>query len=1172
MRSVGFCIVSVCIVILHATGAFAQWGENYATLWGDGFFSAWGYVDQPSESEVTAAGSAASDVLQGNGSGFGYALRYGGVVPGSERVSVNGRAYVRGRDYSIDYATGSLLFLKPVNQRESIQVMYRHSPELVGAGGTTKLPILALQFGGLGNVRGLFALNGVERLQDGGIRQRMSYGLTSSFNLGAGTSLSGVYFLSSQQGLHTFADPASPERRQGAAQPDILDRLLHQTIGLSQGAFHGSVTYTDVGTKFNGFEAMQGEGFSDDLLNQWKKERGITRLDYSFGFGQGGNDLTTLFNRISDGAGSIETRGLNLKAGGASLYWNSRWIDPEFARFKDLKEEERGQWAKEKGIGRESLGGAFAFAGGGLKFDQNEIRDLGGAIRRSNYSLDTSLLTIGLYEQEIGSGFSRFHDLAEGEKGQWAKEKGWKRSGFSLQLADLYGRKETWNSYQQHEIHTADGDMSRRALNLTGAGWGVLWKSTKIDAGFGGVGSLRGDEIDALISDAHEFYGDGSKGKNDKKDVLRQAGIDRDYTRLTLDQPFGKFAFDQLKMAEANGGIQRTRFGLDAGKLSFNYLDQEIDSGFGRMGDLLEFERKLYANEVGLHRRQWSLGYSFAKDGVLSLSDLAIDGEEGGLSRQRISLKAGNYDLTANFRKVDESFGRAGDLADPEKQLLSELRGFSQWDFSGKVKLLKNLQAELFLFDANNPTAGVGRDQTKYFLSWAPDGATSLSYLNDRLEQGSAAESLNDYFHQKTSYSRNLGALGMFSGYRDRELRTGVLTDEVEKTVDHWRYEGAPIGGFKLLAEQTNTRDAAGNFEDIFVRGISGKLTPRMDVAFSEKTIDRDGNRASEVHRTYGMGYDLGKGSKLNWSYMRLLTSAGSGKAVQKWGLTQTAVGNLQLSANYVEERVDGTNTKATGVLGLQTVKPFSLGPLTNAMFSFNFNSLADQATTKKEDKMMSFTADWGTNKLGVSYNGVMTGSGVRAVDRVYSFSTNPDEKLPFHFGVNYKIRTLPDGVQQMVRTYHLDYKLGDRLTLVHDLNGNPEKKAKDVPFGTVINPTGTSNWALNYRLNGLLSLKADYLTLYDDTKGKVSRKGGFRLLGKSPGGNHFWDVGYDVDASTLNGDSTIAHTFSLGYRFEVNPNNSVRLSLAHTQYEHDVPDGRSRDWITGSLDYSLRF
>jgi len=1159
-------LIAALVLAGIAIAGLAQWKEDFLREGSGGFVR---------PSNPTVAGQAASDLLPGNGSGFGYALRYAGIVPDTERVSVNGKPLVRDQDYQVDYPSGTLVFFRPVRTHESVQITYRHADSLAGKAAGVTMPLMSMKLGQTGAIRGLFAVGGAERLSDGSIRQRLSYGLANRFQIGQGLSLNGMYFMSSQQGMQAFADPSSPDKRQGATQKDELDHFINQGMDFRQSGLRFNVNYTDIGRKFNGFDAMQTDGIAGDQIGKWQKEKGITRLGYGFGYGQSGTDFEANYSKISDGVGNVERRGLQFKSGGTSFYWNTRWVDPTFTRFNDLAEGgEAQQWAKEKGIYREGMGAAMKFAGGSLKFDDTSIRDAGGEVHRTDISLDAGMIKATHYDQQIDTGFTRFNDLAEGERGQWAKERGFHRSGQSFQIADLYHRKDVWNTYVEDRIDTAGGDLVRRSAQVSGLGFGLIWSSTNVDTGFGGLPSLRPDETQGMIREIRASYNkdDAAVTDKDRQFLLRQTGIERDYKRFSLTQKFGTLAIDTLSISADAGDIRRTRFGLANKAISFDYLDQEIGTGFNRMSDLLDSERALYANEVGMRRRQWGAALGIGKAGQLRLNGLDIGSQDGGLRRYSLALQTGNYQITANLRDVDETFRRSGDLSDPEKQLLNDLRGSTQNDISAKVRLFKNLNIEMFHFGSDDHSVGVDRNQTKYFLTWSPDGKTNFSHLNDRLRADSPTTSLNDYMHEKTTYERSFGKLGKFSGFSEREYAAGTLVSGVDKTLGYWKYEGSPISGFGLVAESLNISDSSGNTEVTQLRSITGQVDKRTTLTISEKTIDRDEKRADEVHRTYGIGHDFGKGVKFDWTYTRALNSAGNGRALQSWSLSKSTFGFLEVSAGYNEDRVDVTNTKAAGQFGVKSVKPMRLGPLSNVAFAFGYQSLAEQTVWKQETKLGSVTADWGTNKLGWTYGGVMTPTGDRAVDRAFSFATNPDAKLPFHLAVNYKIRTLPGGVQQIIRNYHLDYKVGDKLTLVHDLTGNPEKGAENVPFSTVINPTGTSNWALSYKLSKTHDLIANYLTAYDFTKAQMARKGGLTLASKTPTGLNLWSIGYGLEASNINGQSSIAHTVTVGYSYNINPQNAISFSVSDTQYQHNIPFDRDRNYVTGRMDYTLRF
>jgi hypothetical protein len=104
--------------------------------------TAWGQGNPPStiplaEGRITAskspsggsqAGQANADMLRGNGTRAGYLLRYGNIVPESERVMVDARTLQRNQDYTIDYTTGAIFFTDLVRTSQTIRVYYRYVP------------------------------------------------------------------------------------------------------------------------------------------------------------------------------------------------------------------------------------------------------------------------------------------------------------------------------------------------------------------------------------------------------------------------------------------------------------------------------------------------------------------------------------------------------------------------------------------------------------------------------------------------------------------------------------------------------------------------------------------------------------------------------------------------------------------------------------------------------------------------------------------------------------------------------------------------------------------------------------------------------------------------------------------------------------------------------------
>lgn len=67
----------------------------------------------------------AEDILLGNGSRGPYLLGWNHLLFGSEAIEVDGRRVQQGLDYSLDYATGSLQFFRPLAQGQAARVRYR---------------------------------------------------------------------------------------------------------------------------------------------------------------------------------------------------------------------------------------------------------------------------------------------------------------------------------------------------------------------------------------------------------------------------------------------------------------------------------------------------------------------------------------------------------------------------------------------------------------------------------------------------------------------------------------------------------------------------------------------------------------------------------------------------------------------------------------------------------------------------------------------------------------------------------------------------------------------------------------------------------------------------------------------------------------------------------------
>jgi hypothetical protein len=142
--------------------------------------------------------------------------------------------------------------------------------------------------------------------------------------------------------------------------PAGSDRLILQNLNWSVGGLQLRGMYQDVGQRFAGFAALREQKAAPDQLLGWlEKERGMRRMSYGLGYVAGGMNLQTDVSRITDGKGEIRQAQYSVQTKQMELRFSETKIDSQFQRFNDLREDQRAQWAKERGLTRDTLSALF---------------------------------------------------------------------------------------------------------------------------------------------------------------------------------------------------------------------------------------------------------------------------------------------------------------------------------------------------------------------------------------------------------------------------------------------------------------------------------------------------------------------------------------------------------------------------------------------------------------------------------------------------------------------------------------------------------------------------------------------------------------------------------------------------------------------------------------------
>lgn len=1099
-------------------------------------------------------------MLPGNGTRGGYLLRNAPVIKGSESVYVDGRRLTRDRDYWLEYSSGSLSLAEPVKRFSTLTVSYRFNPNAPRSETVGALPVIALSFGQHGSLQTMMYQGQTEKAKDGSVWQMNAYGLKNALQFGQGNILQGYFFISTRKQLQAYDAPYVANARSPQTMQEVQERFMVQNLQLNQGAFKLGFNYQDIGSGFSAAKLLKNQqGITPGQMSQWEKEKGIKRVGYNIGLNFGhGASLEHNVSQIKDGKGGVENQSMQFNSKSLTLYWNRREAETAFTRFNDLAENERGDWAREKGMVRTNQGGQIALGFGQLKADMRQIDDRKGKILLRNWSFESPVVQFNRQWQRIEQGFSRFGDLAEGEKGQWARERGITRDSWDASITP----KGMQFAVQDSTIDAGAGKFHRKRFRAEGKGWCAEHLQRSVDPEFNRLQDLSPQEHVQMAMETRQFYDPNMKQVNDQERAqsLQERGLERTFQRAEVSPAKDtkvEFKRVEIQNKSGEGDLQRQVWSFTSPVLQFQFSDHSISEAFRRIGDLAPIERSLFANERGMKRSEWSGGLAFKQFGI-AVSQTNVRSVDAGLQKASYRLFSPRFEFTYNTRSIDPNFTRTQDLADPERNLLTQLRGFNQSDWNIRWNAWSGFVIENFQFNANNPTDRISNQRRRTRVQWQINPQFQISNQQDRVASSNPSDTLwsDQYERSDAQYKMRFG---QFDAYREMRQIGGTLAQPLYQQTSYWKFQSQNIKNLSFAYESRKTdAEGAAVSEDFRNYLIQYQLSNGFKLNLSEARADREG-APDELLRQVGLEYTLRPGATLSFSEGRKLTGGANGSRVLSVGLTQTAWGVLSFGGTYQEWRVDRINTKAQSGFVVQTAKPIQFLFLSNLEFTYHYGSLVDQKAWHQENKRLQVKANWGRQSLESAYIGVYVPGKGRAIDRLYRLTGDPNPANRLQYNLMYKVRTYQDGSQQMIRQYNASYKLSDQFSLVHEFQTLPEQVNPQVVLGSIIQPTGFSNWALNWVWNPRLTVRGDYRMEWNDQQFRRVRRGGLTFIGSAPSQINF-SFGYRIDSESFGDQKRTGHTFSIGYDRKLNADYFFMIGFDWTHFERRMPQDGKRD------------
>ncbi|MBL8059308.1 MAG: hypothetical protein JNK63_01170 [Chthonomonas sp.] len=1117
-------------------------------------------------------GTTASDLIRLDGTPT-VPLRNAGVIRGSESVNLEGRQLRLGDDYSLDCPTGMLILKVATKPGQVLRVTYRHDPAEARSSASkfgNGLNTMKLSFGQSSVMMGLGM---AERGDNGKVMRSDLYGLKTSFGLTPGGSLrmNGMFAYSSRKTMQSQSLMGESSGLDEGGQES--GTAIVQEIGGDILGGKVALSYQAIDRKFTGFSAFSDSGYSDQEVSAFTKERGLKRMGLSLKDIMAGSlKLNQSYQVVGEGGNSITNQSYGIAGTGWSLSYSSREVDSGFNRFNDLRESDRKQLEKERGLRTNSFGLNFDQRGAKFSLTDFNVSDQGGnAVQRMRMSFQTGTLTMAYVSQEVGQGFGQFEGLREADRGQLARERGISRTAWNLGWAT----KGFALSYGQSDMSNGTLGFSANNLTVTGANWNYELQSIGNDQGFDGAARQSEAEQNdnmARIAAMYQPKGIQIKGE-DRHWFTRPSGLTRTSQRLSFSPGKGiGLSVSDLQLEGSQDSGRLVSGTLDWGRTKLSYRHQTLGENLVELSSLMGFERERLGSTPGLEKTDTTFSTSWGAGRSLEFNSMAAQVGDASASRRSLRIQDPRLELAYSERKVDASYFNVATLVDPERELLGQMIGQEQRQLLVNVMLMRGLNVRMNRMEANNASLDQKRSIAESLLTWDIDKDTKLQWYKYGNSLTDPEALLLDQSIDRLLLSRNFSNFGAVRFEREVISNGGTTATSPDSTRNSLSAEAVLATNTNVRTEQTRTEYGDGNTETISAHTLSTGFNARTGVSVTDVNIRRThSDRPNESRRNYGFWINLGGGVKFTYGYAREL------------GLNDTMNSNMSLTggtfggidfggANYTHQAWGQERDRSTGNFKLGTSKPIQLGFIKDFRFAIGSDTIRDYNLWQRENQTGSVGLRIGDLSLGYDYASQVHTNGRRAIDRTYRFSTPKDDSRKLSFDAMIKSRQMPWDKAYMIRNVSVTARYIPGFDLTFQTQTYPEQPRGDALLGTIVQPTRTVAYRLQQR-----SEKANTLfgaaweeRINDDTR-QLSRIASVNLTlnARNPSPIR---LSYGLEQTDINGLRRTMHRYGLEFSQRPGPNQLLNLNVGNVSWAGHRESNVNRDNWTLRMEYQLRF
>lgn len=1149
-------------------------------------------VQAPSESQAIT--SAIEIHVISNGL-QGVVLKHAGVDPSSVVVSLGGRTLKSGSDYSVNGPSGIISIQTAVHPGDTVTVTYRYGPAFE-KGSVPGSNLLSFNLGPAGKGISLgLGLMTPERLADGSVYQSQTLGLATNFKSG-GFGLAGSFLVGNRMSGNAIG--ASSDSSLGKTERFLQETLSHS---LSGGVI--SLGYQDISSDFKAFDNLQG--YTADQVGALRKEAGLKQQSLGLtGIKLGGGaELNSTVKSIHDGTKGITTASAGLKSKNVDLNFSQDSISSGFARFDDLSDASRGDWKKQAGMNVRQLGGTFRFGKGSLDFANRNYHGSSGDLNVTELSLKHGGLAIGAGSSSETAAFSQFRGLSGADRAAYKTHAGVGSKWFSLSQDAGKGIKPLVIDFSQ--LNAGGSSMRSTGLGFGGKNWDFQNRSISSDAAFGHLNSLTAAQQDADIKQLSDLMDGASKANvgAERGAFTGLAGISRSFSQFNSSlNKQTTLQVNDSRYSQIGGQALLDSVNLKSGQYEFGLQNGSVGSGFSDINQLMAFERANLGTLSDSKFSNYSLNIGMGKTGHVSGSTYQVSQGASSAMRNLVQFAGPKLNFMIAKRQASADFTGIGQVADPERGLFSTLLGFDQtvsklsWTISKDLSLSEDGIQQNSL---DGKSGNIGHQVMG--LNYNRDGLqVGISQVNDENTQasspiGGASDRTVVVTKQAGNWNFKLTDEQKTVAPNDANPNPGLPESQLQSFNSKSAAVSVKLSQSTTVSSaQSIINFANGMRQTENSNSISTDLTKNMGISVTDTRLAQaDSSTNDTVHRDYGFWMNLGHGLVFRYGYTRDLAGPDSASLASMVSLGQSdpnlnpaqlgalkegSLGGFNLGAAYAVNQTESPNgsasafrTQAFSNIRVGTAKPMNVGFLKNLTLNFSQDTAADSFNWIRQDKQFGIGTTISGTALGLGYHSQMNQSNQTAIDRTVSFTTDPKQKRFISASIMYKMRTLPNDQQYMIRNYALDFRPTKRLTISNQMITNPDVANGAALLGSVPQASRSNTWALGYASTKDTTLGASWQELVNESAHTYGDTAGLDVtLFKSTSPLHLYfglERQFGVGAT-----NSLTQRWSIQYDQKVGPNQSFNFFVGDVSYLYTIPTGSLSHNLTARAEYSLRF